>query len=57
MVSCREFIHSNYFLLSWTRELGLYSGKDELGLECGLWKLFRGYSRTVKHVDHWLQSL
>lgn len=57
MESCGEFIHSNYFLLSWTGELGLFSSKDDLGLERGWWKLFGGYSRTVKHVDHWVESL
>lgn len=42
METCGEFIHSNYFLLSWTGELGLFSSKDDLGLERALWKLFRG---------------
>lgn len=57
MERCGEFIHSNYFLLSWTGELGLFSSKDDLGLECGWWTLFGGYLRTVKHMDHWVESL
>lgn len=30
MMSCREFVHSNYFLLGWTGEfLGAYSSEDD----------------------------
>lgn len=49
--SCREFIHSNYFLLSWTGELlGSHSSEGDWGLECGPWELSGGYSRTLSET-------